>query len=90
MARTVSVTEFRRSLSGLKTKRRRGQPRAVALTHRGEKIYAIMPWEDYEAMQETMDILSDRRAMEAIRQSEKDIKAGRTYSSAQVKRALKL
>lgn len=38
-----------------------------------------IPKEEYESMKSTIEILSDPELMEQLRQSEEDIKAGRTY-----------
>jgi prevent-host-death family protein len=87
MARTVSITEFRRSLTGLQ-KKSRGKSSAIALTHRGEKKFAVLPWADYEAILETMEILSDRSLMRALRRSERELSEGKGLDLEVVKRRL--
>ena len=39
---------------------------------------AILTWEDYEALVETLDIMGDPEAMEQLRVSAEQIKAGKT------------
>ncbi len=41
-------------------------------------MLAILAWEDYEALVETLDIMGDPEAMEQLRVSAEQIKAGKT------------
>lgn len=49
----------------------------VVLTRNGRPAAVIMSPEDLESLEETLDILSDPKAMRAIRKAEADIDAGR-------------
>jgi PHD/YefM family antitoxin component YafN of YafNO toxin-antitoxin module len=42
---------------------------AAAITRRGQPVLAVMPWELYEALVETLDVLGDEDLMQALRQS---------------------
>ncbi|HZF38250.1 MAG TPA: type II toxin-antitoxin system prevent-host-death family antitoxin [Blastocatellia bacterium] len=48
------------------------EPGAIAVTRRGEPVLAILPWELYESIMETLEILSDGELMAALRQSIKE------------------
>jgi len=57
----------------------------VAVTRRGKPVLAIMTWEDYEAILETLDVLSDEEAMEQLRHSIREVKEGRTVPWEEVR-----
>ena len=48
----------------------------VAVTRRGRQVMAIMPWELYEALEETLEILGDEALMMQLRESIEELKAG--------------
>ena len=52
--------------------------RATAVSRDGKWVLAVMSWERYRAMEETLEILSDPEAMAGIRRGIEDVKAGRT------------
>jgi prevent-host-death family protein len=47
------------------------------VTRRGKPVCVMMSVEDYEAMVETMEILSDKPLVKRIRKAEADYKAGK-------------
>ena len=53
-------------------------PTVVAVTRRGKPVLAIMTWEDYQAILETLEILSDDKAVEQLRRSIQQVKEGKT------------
>lgn len=54
------------------------EPEAVTVTRHGKPIMAILPWELYESIMETLEVLGDEELMAAIREGIKDIEEGRT------------
>jgi antitoxin YefM len=52
-------------------------PATISVTRRGKPVLAIMTWEDYQAIQETLEILSDDEAVEQLRSSIKEVKEGK-------------
>lgn len=54
--------------------------RTFAITNRGRPTAVIMGINEYESILETLEILADKNAMEAIRKGREDIKAGRWTS----------
>ena len=62
--------------------------RAVALTRRGKPVLAVMPWELFESIIETMEIMGDAEMMETLRQGIKDVQEGNLVSLAEVKAEL--
>jgi len=54
--------------------------RRFIITHRGKTKAVIMPIEDVEAWEETLEILSDKKLMRDLKESDRDIKNGRVIS----------
>lgn len=46
----------------------------------GERPLAIMQWDDYESLVETLEILGDSEAMDGIRRADAQIEAGKGRS----------
>ncbi len=64
--------------------------RRFIITHHGKPQAVLMPVEDLESWEETLDILSNKKLMADIRQAEKDRKVGRVYSLEEVEKRLRL
>ena len=73
----IAMVDARRELTKL-PERLEAHPATVAVTRRGKPVLAIMAWEDYEAIMETLEILSDEEAVEQLRRSIQEVKEGRT------------
>lgn len=54
------------------------------VTRRGKPEAVILSLNDYESLMETLDVLSDPRALEALRKGEEDIRKGRARSWAEI------
>lgn len=63
---------------------------AVVITRRGEPVLAVMTFELYDALIETLEIMGDPELMESLRQGIKDVKEGRTTPWEEVKAELEL
>jgi antitoxin YefM len=63
---------------------------AVQVTRRGKPVLAVMSWDLYESITETLEIMSDPEMMAAFRQGVKDMNEGKVYPWEQVKRELGL
>lgn len=87
MARTVPFTEARAALSDLLDLVEREQEHVV-ITRKGKPVAIVMSVDEWESWEETVDVLSDPEAMEALRLSEQDVKAGRLYTLEEVMRHL--
>ena len=60
------------------------------MTRRGKPVLAILPWEEYEAIMETLEIVSDRDLMASLNQSIKEMKRGKRIPWERAKRKLGL
>ena len=91
MAVTMSMVEARRRLTQL-PEAFEGNPdeQAVEVTRRGKPVLAILPWDDYESIVETLEIMSDPELMAAIRISLEQAERGEVIPWEQVKAELDL
>jgi len=62
----------------------------LKITEHGKPVMALMHWDFYESLKETMEVVSDNEAMKSLRKSIRDIKEGRTYSTKEVEKRLGL
>jgi antitoxin YefM len=58
------------------------------VTRRGKPVLAVMPWELYDSITESLEILSDEKLMKSLRKSLQEFRKGRTFSTAEVRRRL--
>ncbi|HEY3396465.1 MAG TPA: type II toxin-antitoxin system Phd/YefM family antitoxin [Armatimonadota bacterium] len=86
----LTMTEFRERVTRLPEDMEREHWTSLAVTRRGEPVLAVIPWEMYEGLLETMEVLGDPEMMASIRASLREIAAGRTYTSAEARRKLGL
>jgi antitoxin YefM len=62
----------------------------VGITKNGETKAVLISQDKLEALEETNEILSDKKLMRDLRAAEKDIKEGRVYDWEDVKKELGL
>jgi prevent-host-death family protein len=84
----LTISEARKALLDLPEKLARTSERAVTITRRGRPVLAILPWEFYESIVETLDILGDPEMVRALRESLDDLERGRVVSNAEAKKRL--
>jgi antitoxin YefM len=73
----LTTVDARRKLTKL-PEELEAEPATVAVTRRGKPVLAIMTWEDYQAILETLEILSDNDAVEQLCRSIREVKEGKT------------
>src|SRR5579864_5669948 len=61
---------------------------AVTITRRGKPVLAVLSWDLYESLVETMEIMSDPQMMAAFRQGVKELQEGKAIPLEQFKREL--
>ncbi len=76
---TLPVTEARTRLAELVNGAHNRFDRTV-ITSNGRPAAVIMSYEEYEAWEETLEVLSDSEAMRAIRQADEELAAGKAVS----------
>lgn len=87
MAKTVPVREFRSNLSQLLSDvaDRRDH---VLVTRNGRPAVAVVPVDEYEALEETAEILSDSATLTAIEAGLAELARGETISLAELRSEL--
>lgn len=87
MAKTVPVRELRNNLSALldDVSNRRDH---VLVTRNGSPAAALVPVDEYEALEETAEILSDPDAIAALEAGLAEIERGETLTLSELRREL--
>lgn len=86
MHATLDISEARKNLSTIAE--RLHDERVIFVTRHSRKAFAVVDLEYLEAVMETMEILSDPDALEMLRQSIRDVQAGRIYDHDDVVKEL--
>ena len=73
---------------GIAEVRKRISTMAREIADRGKRIMALMPWDMYEAIAETFEILEDEELMGQLRRSIREAKEGRTRPLAELRAEL--
>ena len=60
----------------------------VTVTRRGKPVLAILPWEEYEALVETLEVMADQALMGSLRRSIREAKQGKVIPWERAKRKL--
>ncbi|THB63516.1 MAG: type II toxin-antitoxin system Phd/YefM family antitoxin [Desulfovibrio sp.] len=87
MERTMNISEARNKLTSLSSDLVRDRE-TLAITKRGKPVLALMPWELYESLLETMEVMSDPEQMASFRAGVKSMEEGKTKGLEQVKAEL--
>ena len=58
---------------------------AIKVTRRGKPVLAVMSWDLYESVVETLEIMSDPEMMAAFRQGVKELEEGKVIPWEQVR-----
>lgn len=87
MARTVPARELRNNLARLldAVAERREH---VVVTRRGRPAAALVPFDEYEALEETAEILSDRDALAAIEAGLAELERGESVTLDELRQEL--
>ena len=88
--KAISISEARNQLMQLGERLADEPNTTFEVTRRGEPVLAIMNWELYESIIETLLVLGDGDLMAALQASLADIESGRTYSADEVRERLAL
>ncbi len=87
----IPIIEARNKLTSFPEKFERDpESGAVAVTRRGRPVLAIVSWDLYESIIETLEILGDEKAMAALRQGIREAARGRSIPWAKARTRLGL
>lgn len=84
----LSITEARNQFMKLPDKTTGNQ--IIAVTRRNKEVMAVMSWELYEGLLETLEILADPDLMRDLKKGMAEIESGKTYSIEESRRRLGL
>ena len=87
--RNLSITEAKNELTSL-PERLSESHETVTVMRRGKPVLAILSWDEYEALVETLEILGDPELMESLRQGIKEAEQGKGIPWESVKKKLRL
>src|SRR5688572_13156471 len=73
----MALMSVREKLTGLNRELQRSPGTVVKITHRGRPSMALMSSELYDTLVETLEVISDPAAADALRKSLRDIAKGR-------------
>jgi antitoxin YefM len=85
----LPITEARNQLTSMPESLEK-EPGAIAVTRNGKPVLAILPWDLYESLEETIDIMSDPALMQQVREGIADYRAKRLTPWSKVRRELDL
>jgi antitoxin YefM len=81
MPKTIPITDARSKLMALSDDlARHPEEGAVTITRRGRPVLAVLSWELYENLVETLEILSDKELMKSLRKSIRQAQKGKLTS----------
>lgn len=90
MMKSLSIMEARKTLTSLPDSllHSNGEADVLEVTRRGKPVLAVMPWDLYEAVSETLEVLSDKELMAHLQQSLQQLNAGDLIPWEQAKQEL--
>ena len=74
----ITITEARKKFMKLPDQTAKDQ--ILAVTRRNKEVMAVMSWELYEGLLETLEVLSDPELINQLKVAIEDVQAGRTNS----------
>lgn len=91
MTHTLSIMEARKQLTTMpEALMRDGHVDVLEITRRGKPVLAVMPWELYEAVAETLEVMGDKELMAQLRQSIEELDSGTLISWQDARKELGL
>ncbi len=76
----LTITKARQALLDLPERLAKAPDKTVSITRHGRPVLAVLPWELYESIIETLEVLGDPGTTAALRSSLEDIRKGRVVS----------
>lgn len=77
MAKTLSIGEIRKNINRLPEQLAgSSETGAITVTRRGKPVLAVLSWELYESVLETLDVVADEKLMKAFKKSVHELESG--------------
>ena len=87
MTHTITLRDLRPDLPRVVEQIDKKWERYIVTKH-GKPSIVMLSVEDYESLMETLDILTDPRAVKSLKQGEEDLRKGKTQNWQEVKARL--
>jgi antitoxin YefM len=84
MLKTLKITAARKNLTSIHRTLRMDE--TIVVTNRDKRVLALMRWEKYDAIRETLAILEDENLMRQLRRSIKEAAEGKLIPLERVDR----
>ena len=84
----LTITEARNKLMKLPEEAERNE--IIAITRRNKEIMALMSWELYEGLLETIEILGDPELMKDLKKGMEQVRSGKIHTIEQARKRLRL
>lgn len=65
MIRQMSISETRKKITSLETEL--SHEDTISVTNHGKKVFALLRWDTYESIAETLELLADTEGFELLR-----------------------
>ncbi len=88
VVKEMPISDAREELTSL-PERLAEKPGAVAVTRRGSRVLAILPWDLYESIAETLEILGDKDLVESLRRGIREVEEGKVIRWEEAKKKLR-
>lgn len=85
--KTMQLSEARNAFSTLAQTLRDGQE-TLTITRRGKPVLAVLPYDAYEALMETLEIVTDSAAMGTLAEGIRQVEVGETVDWQSAKKRL--
>lgn len=80
MVKDMTISDARKRLTSLDL----NQEETIAVTSRGRRVYALMTWDLYESLSETIDIMSDPELVGQLHRSMREADNGELISHEEI------
>ncbi len=84
----LTITEARNKFMKLPDEAANNQ--IIAITRRNKEVMAVMSWQLYEGLLETIEILADPELMKNLKKGIEEIKSGKTHTIEEARKRLRL
>lgn len=90
MPKELSIVEARNRLTQLPEELQKDNSGALTITRRGKPVLAVMPYELYDSLMETLEVMSDPELMALLRQSIAEANRGKLVDWEKTKKKMNL
>ena len=85
MTKEMTIVEARTRLTQLSDELQGGRDSAITVTRRGRPVMALMSYDLYDSIMETLEVMSDPELMAQLRQSIREAESGQLIAWEDIK-----